>query len=248
MPDTLSGIAIEERPLADHECHDSDRGRVVAGAAEFAAPLQVCPRRVGVRASAVQRRLLHALPVPGAPEGMERVDATEFVPAAAPPQPVAGAEVMPRVQAFFDCRASLSRDRTGPERSRQSAPRTGAVRERATGAGLPGEIPLPPVGTQPSMVIRQSYALLSDVRQPAGHCWPPQHRRSAKSLDRVGMQRGPAERQIRSGDRPIIQECPVDQIGGTGALWRWHALTERNGYTKHALRAFPGCSAGTMGR
>ena len=101
MPDTLSGIAIEERPLADHECHDSDRGRVVAGAAEFAAPLQVCPRRVGVRAAAVQRRLLHALPVPGAPEGMERVDATEFVPAAAPPQPVAGAEVMPRVQAFL---------------------------------------------------------------------------------------------------------------------------------------------------
>jgi hypothetical protein len=35
------------------------------------------------------------------PEGMERVDAAEFVPAAPPPDPVAGAEVMPRVQGFL---------------------------------------------------------------------------------------------------------------------------------------------------
>src|SRR5262245_7511292 len=34
------------------------------------------------------------------PEGMERVDATEFVPAAPPPEPVGQAEVMPRVQGF----------------------------------------------------------------------------------------------------------------------------------------------------
>jgi Ferritin-like len=35
------------------------------------------------------------------PEGMERVDAAEFVPAAPPPAPVAGAEVMPRPQDFL---------------------------------------------------------------------------------------------------------------------------------------------------
>jgi hypothetical protein len=35
------------------------------------------------------------------PEGMERVDATEFVPAAPPPQPAGQAEVMPRVQGFL---------------------------------------------------------------------------------------------------------------------------------------------------
>src|SRR5690348_5576667 len=35
------------------------------------------------------------------PEGMERVDAAEFVPAAPPPDPVAGPEVMPRVQGFL---------------------------------------------------------------------------------------------------------------------------------------------------
>jgi ferritin-like protein len=35
------------------------------------------------------------------PEGMERVDAAEFVPAAPPPDPVAGPEVMPRVQGFM---------------------------------------------------------------------------------------------------------------------------------------------------
>jgi ferritin-like protein len=35
------------------------------------------------------------------PEDMERVDAAEFVPAAPPPAPVAGAEVMPRVQGFL---------------------------------------------------------------------------------------------------------------------------------------------------
>src|SRR5215469_2538507 len=35
------------------------------------------------------------------PEGMERVDAAEFVPAAPPPDPVAGAEVMPRPQGFL---------------------------------------------------------------------------------------------------------------------------------------------------
>jgi hypothetical protein len=35
------------------------------------------------------------------PEGMERVDATEFVPAAPPPEPVGQAEVMPRVQGFL---------------------------------------------------------------------------------------------------------------------------------------------------
>jgi hypothetical protein len=35
------------------------------------------------------------------PEGMERVDATEFVPAAPPPEPVEQAEVMPRVQGFL---------------------------------------------------------------------------------------------------------------------------------------------------
>jgi hypothetical protein len=35
------------------------------------------------------------------PEGMERVDATEFVPAAPPPQPAGQAEVMPRVQDFL---------------------------------------------------------------------------------------------------------------------------------------------------
>jgi hypothetical protein len=35
------------------------------------------------------------------PEGMERVDAAEFTPAAPPPEPVAGAEVMPRVQGFL---------------------------------------------------------------------------------------------------------------------------------------------------
>jgi len=35
------------------------------------------------------------------PEGMERVDAAEFVPAAPPPAPVAGAEVMPRPQGFL---------------------------------------------------------------------------------------------------------------------------------------------------
>ena len=35
------------------------------------------------------------------PEGMERVDAAEFVPAAPPPEPAAGAEVMPRVQGFL---------------------------------------------------------------------------------------------------------------------------------------------------
>jgi hypothetical protein len=34
------------------------------------------------------------------PEGMERVDATEFVPAAPSPEPVGPAEVMPRVQGF----------------------------------------------------------------------------------------------------------------------------------------------------
>src|SRR5215469_2379197 len=35
------------------------------------------------------------------PEGMERADAAEFVPAAPPPAPVAGAEVMPRIQGFL---------------------------------------------------------------------------------------------------------------------------------------------------
>lgn len=35
------------------------------------------------------------------PEGMERVDAAEFVPAAPPPEPVAGPEVMPRIQGFL---------------------------------------------------------------------------------------------------------------------------------------------------
>jgi hypothetical protein len=35
------------------------------------------------------------------PEGMERVDAAGFAPAAPPPAPVAGAEVMPRVQGFL---------------------------------------------------------------------------------------------------------------------------------------------------
>src|SRR5580693_9565047 len=35
------------------------------------------------------------------PEGMERVDAAQFVPAAPPPAPVAGAEVMPRPQDFL---------------------------------------------------------------------------------------------------------------------------------------------------
>src|SRR5689334_5699803 len=35
------------------------------------------------------------------PEGMERVDATEFVPAAPPPEPAGQAEVMPRVQGFL---------------------------------------------------------------------------------------------------------------------------------------------------
>jgi hypothetical protein len=35
------------------------------------------------------------------PEGMERVDAAEFVPAAPPPEPVAAAEVMPRPQGFL---------------------------------------------------------------------------------------------------------------------------------------------------
>ena len=35
------------------------------------------------------------------PEGMERVDAAEFVPAAPPPEPVVGAEVMPRPQDFL---------------------------------------------------------------------------------------------------------------------------------------------------
>jgi len=35
------------------------------------------------------------------PEGMERVDATEFVPAAPTPEPVAAAEVMPRLQGFL---------------------------------------------------------------------------------------------------------------------------------------------------
>jgi len=35
------------------------------------------------------------------PEGMERVDASEFVPAAPPPEPVGQAEVMPRVQGFL---------------------------------------------------------------------------------------------------------------------------------------------------
>src|SRR5580700_2600058 len=35
------------------------------------------------------------------PEGMERADAAEFVPAAPPPAPVAGAEVMPRPQDFL---------------------------------------------------------------------------------------------------------------------------------------------------
>jgi hypothetical protein len=35
------------------------------------------------------------------PEGMERVDAAEFVPAAPPPDPVVGAEVMPRPQGFL---------------------------------------------------------------------------------------------------------------------------------------------------
>src|SRR5215813_8033916 len=35
------------------------------------------------------------------PEGMERVDAAEFVPAVPPPDPVAGGEVMPRPQGFL---------------------------------------------------------------------------------------------------------------------------------------------------
>jgi hypothetical protein len=35
------------------------------------------------------------------PEGMERVDAAEFVPAVPPPEPVVGAEVMPRLQGFL---------------------------------------------------------------------------------------------------------------------------------------------------
>ncbi len=35
------------------------------------------------------------------PEGMERVDAAEFVPAAPPPEPVVGIEVMPRPQSFL---------------------------------------------------------------------------------------------------------------------------------------------------
>jgi len=34
------------------------------------------------------------------PEGMERMDAAEFVPAAPPPEPVGQAEVMPRIQGF----------------------------------------------------------------------------------------------------------------------------------------------------
>src|SRR5215469_7633941 len=35
------------------------------------------------------------------PEGVERMDAAEFVPATPPPEPVAGPEVMPRVQGFL---------------------------------------------------------------------------------------------------------------------------------------------------
>ena len=35
------------------------------------------------------------------PEGIERVDAAEFVPAVPPPDPVAGGEVMPRPQGFL---------------------------------------------------------------------------------------------------------------------------------------------------
>jgi hypothetical protein len=35
------------------------------------------------------------------PEGMERVDAAEFVPVVPPPEPVVGAEVMPRPQGFL---------------------------------------------------------------------------------------------------------------------------------------------------
>jgi hypothetical protein len=35
------------------------------------------------------------------PEGMERADAAEFVPAAPPPEPVGPAELMPRVQGFL---------------------------------------------------------------------------------------------------------------------------------------------------
>ena len=35
------------------------------------------------------------------PEGMERVDAAEFVPATPPPEPVSPAEVMPRIQGFL---------------------------------------------------------------------------------------------------------------------------------------------------
>ena len=62
------------------------------------------------------------------PEGMERVDAAEFVPAAPPPEPVGPAEVMPRVQGLLDRRASLPRDRAGLERSGRPARRTGAVR------------------------------------------------------------------------------------------------------------------------
>jgi hypothetical protein len=42
------------------------------------------------------------------PEGMERADAAEFVPAAPPPPPVGQAEVMPRLQGFLTVGVLLS--------------------------------------------------------------------------------------------------------------------------------------------
>src|SRR5690349_7508954 len=88
-------------PRAGHERHDGDRGRAVAGAAELPAPLRVSPAGCGLRAAAVRRRFPHAFLYLERPEGMERVDAAEFVPAAPPPEPVGRAEVMPRVQGFL---------------------------------------------------------------------------------------------------------------------------------------------------
>jgi hypothetical protein len=81
---TLTGIAVEEML---HLALVMNVMTAVGGAPSQSRP--DFPRhsefrpRGGVRSAAVRRRFPHAFPVPR-PEGMERVDASEFVPAAPP--------------------------------------------------------------------------------------------------------------------------------------------------------------------
>ena len=62
------------------------------------------------------------------PEGMERVDAAEFVPAAPPPPPGDRGRSDAPPAGFPDRRAPVPGDRAGPGRSGQPARRAGVVR------------------------------------------------------------------------------------------------------------------------